>query len=159
MQHPNVQTPLVIPFTQEAFAKLQADFDRFTIERAAVMERLQIAREQGDLSENGAYKYAKFELGNLNRRLAQLRHLLEHGKVVQKPTAPTTVQFGCTVTLQNGNKTQTYLLVSEHESNPLEGKLSQESPLGQALLGKSVGQTATVTTPRQETTYTILEIS
>ena len=74
-----------IPFTLEAYQQLQADFDRLSQDRKDVMVRLQTAREMGDLSENGAYIYAKFELGSINRQLAQLRHLLKNGKVVEKP--------------------------------------------------------------------------
>src|SRR5688572_15568331 len=147
-----------IPFTEEAYEKLQQEFDRLTEERAQVMIRLQTAREMGDLSENGAYKYAKIELGNINHHLRELKQLLQQGKVIAKPKNPQTVQFGCTVTLVQGKRTISYTVVSQHESNPSEGKLSIESPIGQALMGKKKGETVTVHAPAGEIKYTISEI-
>jgi transcription elongation factor GreA len=149
-----------IPFTREAYEKLQSDFDRLTAERAEVMVRLQTAREMGDLSENGAYHYAKFELGSINRQLARLKHLLENGEVIEKKAESNSVEFGCSVTLQNeAGKEITYTIVSLHESDLLQRKLSTESPLGQALLGKKVGEKVTVQTPTGEVVYTVKKIT
>jgi transcription elongation factor GreA len=147
-----------IPFTADAYQKLQAEYDRLTTEREQLLVRLQTAREMGDLSENGAYKYAKIELGNVNRRLRELKHLLQHGHVVQKQANPQTVQFGCTVTLQQGKRTVSYMIVSQHESNPQQGKLSTDSPIGQALFGKKKGDTVTVNAPAGLLEYTIIDI-
>jgi len=147
-----------IPFTAEAYENLQKEFDRLTNERKEVMIRLQTAREMGDLSENGAYIYAKFELGSLNRQLAQTRHLLKNGFVVKK-TLGNTVQFGCSVTVTSNKKEITFLIVSMHESNLAEHKLSTESPIGSALLGKKVGDTVKVQVPNGEVQYTILKIA
>ncbi len=147
-----------IPFTADAFQKLKNDLDRLNITRKEVMIRLQTAREMGDLSENGAYIYAKFELGSLNRQLAQVRHLLKHGFVVKKSNG-NTVDFGCSVTVENQRgKEITYLIVSMHESNLAERKLSIESPIGSALLGKKVGDKVTVEVPSGEVTYIIKKI-
>jgi transcription elongation factor GreA len=146
-----------IPFTLEAYQKLKDELVRLNKERKEVMIRLQVAREMGDLSENGAYIYAKFELGSLSRQLTDVRHLLKHGQVVQKSNG-TTVDFGCTVTLSLKGKPITYLIVSMHESNLLEHKLSIESPLGSAILGKKVGEIVKVSTPKGESEYTILKI-
>jgi transcription elongation factor GreA len=150
-----------IPFTGSAYQKLQLDFDRLTQERKEVMIRLQTAREMGDLSENGAYIYAKQELGSVNRQLAQLRHLLQNGVVVEKKNNTDTVEFGCTVTLKNNNpnaKEISYTIVSMHESNLAERKLSTDSPIGKAIMGKKVGDVITVTIPSGEVQYTIIEI-
>lgn len=147
-----------IPFTADAYQKLQSEFDRLSEEREQLLVRLQTAREMGDLSENGAYKYAKIELGNVNRRLRELKHLLQHGHVVQKQANPETVQFGCTVTLRQGKRTLTYMIVSQHESNPQQGKLSTDSPIGQALFGKKKGDTVTVNAPAGLLEYMITEI-
>lgn len=148
-----------IPFTAEAYQKLRADFERLSTERKAVMVRLQTAREMGDLSENGAYIYAKMELGTISRQLAQLKHLLHYGKVIQKQTTQGVVQFGSTVTLQHGSRKVVYMLVSMYESNLTEHKLSMDSPLGQAMLGRNIGDEVIVKTPTAEVTYTILEIA
>ncbi len=148
-----------IPFTLEAYQQLQADFDRLSKDRKDVMVRLQTAREMGDLSENGAYIYAKFELGSINRQLAQLRHLLKNGKVVEKPADSSVVGFGSSVTLAINKKETTYTLVSMHESNLANHKLSIESPIGSAILGKKVGETVLVEVPNGSVAYTIIKIS
>jgi transcription elongation factor GreA len=155
---PAPQLPPRIPFTHEAYEKLQQDFDRLTEERKEIMIRLKTAREMGDLSENGAYIYAKFELGSVGRQLRELRHLLDNGDVIQKKAGSSTVQFGCSVTVRKEHEEITYQMVSMHESNLLAKKLSIESPLGKALLDKKVGDTVSVETPRGNTTYTILKI-
>jgi transcription elongation factor GreA len=148
-----------IPFTADAYRKLQEDQEKLLTERTAVMGRLQTAREMGDLSENGAYQYAKFELGSLNRQLRQIEHYLEYGEVVAKSDNTDTAEFGTTVTLAQGEKEITYLLVSLHESNPKEGKLSLESPIGQAIKGKKVGDVVKVTVPAGVIEYTIRKIA
>ncbi len=148
-----------IPFTPEAYQQLQDNFDRLTNERKEVMIRLQTAREMGDLSENGAYIYAKFELGSITRQLSQLRHLLKNGVVVQKSLDNDKVVFGCTVTLTNGKKELTFTLVSMHESDLANHKLSIESPIGTAILGKKVDDTAQVETPNGKIEYKIVKIA
>ncbi len=151
--------PPKIPFTQAAYDKIKQDHEKLTTERAAVMIRLQTAREMGDLSENGAYKYAKIELGTINRQLRQLEHYLEHGEVITKSANADTAEFGTTVTLAQGEKQVTYMLVSLHESNPKEGKLSLESPIGQAVKGKKVGDVVNVKVPAGIIEYTIMKIA
>ncbi|MBW7944204.1 transcription elongation factor GreA [Patescibacteria group bacterium] len=148
-----------IPLTAEFYQQLKTKLAQLTKERAEVMKRLQAAREMGDLSENGAYKYAKFELGSIGRQLQQLRFLLEHGRVVEKPVNPSAVSFGCVVTVATPQKTLTYQLVSQYESNPKEGKLSMESPIGAALMGKKVGDSVTVEIPTGSVQYTVTRIS
>ena len=147
-----------IPFTPQAYKQLQQDRFRLKTERVEVMQRLKTAREMGDLSENGAYKYAKFELGSIGRQLRRINHLLSEGVVVQSQQH-TSVQFGSQVTLKGPKGTQTVLIVSEHESNPREQKLAMTSPIGAAIMGKSAGDSATVTTPRGAVQYTILMIT
>ena len=155
---PSRPEPDPIPFTAEAYAELEQKFEQLTQERKEVMARLQVAREMGDLSENGAYQYAKFELGSIGRQLSRLRYLLKYGYVVTKNTGSSVVEFGSTVTLTDGKKDVTYLIVSQHESNPKERKLSLESPIGQALINKKVGDKVEITIPAGTITYTILEI-
>lgn len=149
----------IIPLTADFHLQLQTKFNQLTKERAEVMKRLQTAREMGDLSENGAYKYAKFELGSIGRQLQQLKFLLDNGQVVPKPITVTTVSFGCTVTVSSAGKKTPYMLVSQYESNPKEGKLSMESPIGAALMGKKVGDEVTVNIPSGTVHYVIELIS
>ncbi|MDA1079976.1 MAG: GreA/GreB family elongation factor, partial [bacterium] len=120
--------------------------------------RLKTAREMGDLSENGAYKYAKFELGSIGRQLRRINHLLNESVVVTSQQH-STVQFGSQVTLKGPKGTQTVLIVSEHESNPREHKLAMTSPIGAVIMDKVAGDTVTVTTPRGEVQYSIVALA
>jgi len=146
-----------IPFTPQAYKQLQLDRARLKKERVAVMGRLKTAREMGDLSENGAYKYAKFELGSIGRQLRRINHLLAEGVVVQRQQS-TTVQFGSSITLKGPKNTHTYLIVSEHESDPKQHKLAMTSPIGAAIMDKKAGETVTVVTPRGEAQYKIVAV-
>lgn len=151
--------PKKIPFTRAAFEDMQRKWQELHTERKAVMVRLQAAREMGDLSENGAYHYAKFELGSINRQIRELRPLLENGEIVDKKSGSEVIEFGSQVTLKSGTKTVTYTLVSLHESNPAQGKLSFESPLGQSLVGKKVGEEVEVKAPGGTTTFSIEKVA
>lgn len=150
--------PQPIPFTREAFKKLQKKFDQLTSGRQDILTRLQSAREMGDLSENGAYQYAKFELRNTDRELRRLTHLLRYGVVIESKKDGT-VDFGCQVTLQSSNGQRTFTLVSGHESDPVTQKLSFNSPIGQAVMGKKVGDKVVVTAPAGKITYTIVAVN
>jgi transcription elongation factor GreA len=147
-----------IPFTRAAYEKMQQDHARLTKELGEVMERLQTAREMGDLSENGAYQYAKFEMGSIRRQLNQLNHLLDTGEIVTATSHQGKVGFGSQVTLKQDTKEVTYTLVSMHESSLKEKKLSIESPLGKSLMGKQVGDTVVVIAPAGEMQYLITSV-
>lgn len=151
-------TPQIIPFTAEAYQQLKDELARITKLREEVLQRLQVAREQGDLSENGAYKYAKMELGNIARETRRLKYLLSFGKVQQVQKDTGIINFGNTVTIQNQEKELTFMLVSKHESNPAENKLSTDSPIGQAVQGKKVGDVVTVHLPKGKIQYTIMNV-
>lgn len=152
------QTIPAIPFTKNAYEQIEKEYKKLKKERAEVMERLKTAREMGDLSENGAYKYAKFELGNIARQLRSLNHLLTNGVIIEKKGTPTTVNFGSTVTVTDGKQEMTFFMVSAHESDISKQKLSMDSPLGAGLMGKSVGDTTTVSAPSGQLTYTIVSL-
>ena len=119
--------------------------------------RLQAAREQGDLSENGAYTAAKFELGATDRQLRQLGYLLKYG-VVTSSLHSGKVGFGNTVTLGKEGKTLTFMLVSGFESNPAAGKLSEQSPFGRAVINRQVGETVVVKAPAGESIWKIVKV-
>lgn len=146
-----------IPFTPAKYEAMIEERRLILIEREAVMGRLKIAREMGDLSENGAYKYAKFELGNIGRKLRELNYLIENGEPVKK-ARHTTAQFGATVTLNDGERELTFLVVSEFESDPSKGMLSMKSPIGVAILGKKIGDSVDVVLPNGVKTYTVQSI-
>lgn len=147
-----------IPFTKDAYEKIQKEFDRLTELRKEVIIRLQIAREQGDLSENGAYKYAKFELGDIGRKLRDLSYQLKHGVITNKSANSESIDFGAEITLKNSDREMTFMLVSEYESDPLKNKLSTKSPIGQAVIGKKKGDQITVQTPGGVVEWEIVEV-
>lgn len=146
-----------IPLTKAAFEEAQSKYETLTKLRSEVMERLKIAREMGDLSENGAYKYAKFELGDIGRQLRKIKHLLDNGYILDIKTSEH-IDFGSRVSISHNNIIEEYLLVTQHESNPLQNKLSIESPIGEALIGKKAGEIVVVETPSGSVTYTIVAV-
>ena len=112
----------------------------------------------GDLSENGAYRYAKFELGSLGRQLRELRFKLKNGYVpiIKSGRNPAdAIDFGSTVTVRDGENFLTFLLVSQYESDPAQNKLSTESPIGRAVVGKRVGDVVKVKLPAGEREFEI----
>lgn len=147
-----------IPFTPAKYQTMIEERQTLLTEREAVMGRLKLAREMGDLSENGAYRYAKFELGNIGRKLRELNYLIENGEAVP-PGKHTTAQFGANVTLSDGEHKLTFLVVSEYESDPSKGMLSMKSPIGVAILGRKVGEKVDVAVPTGIKTYTIQSIT
>lgn len=147
-----------IPLTQAAFDKYKADIARLMAEKKELQKRVNIAREMGDLSENGAYKYAKIELGSVNKQLRDIHQLLDEAVITAPKANSNIVEFGSKVNISDGNTQETYTIVSMYESDLSKKLLSQESPIGAALLGKKKGDTVQVTTPAGTTTYTILSI-
>ncbi|MEO8581100.1 MAG: GreA/GreB family elongation factor [Patescibacteria group bacterium] len=146
-----------IPFTADAYAKMQAEYRELLKEQDELVVRVNTARLMGDLSENGAYKYGKIELGNVRHRLRDLKHLITHGEVVTASKSGF-ISFGSTITLQNAAKKMTFTLVSEFESDPAQGKLSDSSPIGQAVKGKKIGDSVVVVTPNGEMMYEIASV-
>jgi transcription elongation factor GreA len=150
--------PDPIFFTKEGLATIQAEFDRLTTLRPQILVRLQAAREMGDLSENGAYHAAKFELGSTDRQLRDLTFKLRYGQIYESK-ATDRVDFGHTVTLMVNGQVVKYRFVSKYESDPQKHKLSVDSPIGQALMGKKVGESAKVVTPNGEISYQVVKIT
>lgn len=139
-----MQQPKPIPFTAAGLAKLPAELEKLQKYREEVLVRLQRAREMGDLSENGAYKTARFELSDTDRNIRRLQHLLKYGVVVAAP-ADGSIGVGSRVTLvKEDGGTVSYEIVGTYEADPLQGKISLESPMGVALVGKKAGETVTV---------------
>lgn len=159
MQRTMHHTVVRIPFTREAYEKMQVEQATLQKELGEVKIRLQAAREMGDLSENGAYHYAKFELGRIYRELKRLGNLLKVGQIIERSSASENIQFGSTVTLKRDDEETQYIMVSLHESDPKEHKLSIESPLGKALLGKYVNDEVDVETPGGTKHYLITKIA
>lgn len=130
----------VILFTQTGYAELADKLAKLRLKREEVLPRLVRAREMGDLSENGAYKAARFELSDTDRAIRQVERLIKYGRAVA-PKADGTVGIGNKATLKKADgKVVTYEIVGTYEADPLRGKISIESPVGQELLGKKTGE-------------------
>lgn len=152
-----IKKPLPIPFTKKGYENMQVRQAELQDRREVVLVSLQRAREMGDLSENGAYTAARFELGNTDRELKRLEFMLKYGQVVQS-SGTDKIGFGNKVTVEVGGKEYTYTLVGTQESDPKLGKISLESPIGMALLGKKVGETALVMMPDRTIEYLVKRI-
>jgi len=149
--------PEKIPLSKEAIDEKKSNLNRLVSLRKEVMGRLIVAREMGDLSENGAYTAAKHELGNIGRQLRQIRYVLANAytpDVIKEDIAG----FGKIVTLKNNKTSLTFTLVGQYESSVDENKYSLESPIGKAVVGKMVGDEVTVISPRGEIKYLIESI-
>lgn len=141
-----------IIFTEQGYSQLKEKLETLLVKRERVLIELQRAREQGDLSENGAYKAARFELGDTDRAIRTLQNHIKYGKVLQTPINGT-IGVGSKVKLRRGDgKEFNYVIVGTFEADPMNGKISIESPMGKKLIGKRVdevievnGQTYTVT--------------
>jgi transcription elongation factor GreA len=132
-----------------------------TVRREDVAERIRQAREFGDISENSEYDDAKNEQALLEGRIALLQEKLRHARVVKDSEIETDkVSIGSTVTLRDkqGGETRTYTLVGSAEADPTNARLSNESPVGQAIMGKRVGDKVTVSIPVGAVNYEIISI-
>ncbi|MBI4057959.1 transcription elongation factor GreA [Candidatus Microgenomates bacterium] len=145
-------------FTPEGLAELQKEYDELISEkRPRLVERLTNARNMGDLSENNDYITAKEELEFLDGRIDELEQIL-NGAVIIKKKAKSTIDLGAKVTLSVNGKKHIFHIVGEWEADPQEQKISHESPLGRALLGKKVGEIVEVEAPVGKISYKILDI-
>ena len=146
--------------TKEGVQELEAELKELIAERGPVAEKIKTAREFGDLSENAEYQSARQEQERLEARIAEVEHILANVEIIQKPKGDSKVQLGSTVTLKGeGAKAKTFQVVGTVEADPLNGKISDESPIGKALLGKKLGEEVEIVTPVDTSTYTITEIA
>ena len=129
--------------------------------RKEVSQKIKEAREQGDLSENAEYDAAKDEQRDIEARIEELEKILKNAEVVVEEEADLDkVSIGCSVKILDCEFEEEleYKIVGSTEANSLKGKISNESPVGKALLGKQVGDTVTVETPAGEFSYKVLSI-
>lgn len=144
--------------TQEGIDELQRELDELIAQRSVIADKIKTAREFGDLSENAEYQTARLEQERLEARISEVEHILQNVEVIKKPKGDSKVQLGSTVTLKNG-ATKTFQVVGTVEADPLNGKISDESPIGQALLGKKLGDEVEIKTPAETTSYKITQIA
>lgn len=152
-----MKQPDPVPFTKVGYEQLSQRQTELLLKREEVLIALQRAREMGDLSENGAYTAARFELGNVDRELKRLEYHIKYGQVMAA-TSFDKVGFGNIVTVEIGGKEYTYTLVGTQESDPKKAMISLESPIGIALMGKRVGEKAVVVMPDRQIEYLVKKI-
>lgn len=144
--------------TQEGVDELNTELVNLVSQRPEVAEKIKIAREFGDLSENAEYQTARQEQEKLEARVSEIEYILNNVVLITKPKGDSTVQLGSVVTLKNGT-TKQFQVVGTVEADPLNGKISDESPIGQALIGKKLGDEVEIKTPSEVSTYKITEIA
>ncbi len=151
-----------VPMTIEGYKTLEEELHRLkSVERPRIIQQISDAREHGDLSENAEYHAAKEAQGMNEAKVAELEDKISRAEVIDvSKLSGDTVKFGATVTLEDedsGEKVK-YKIVGDAEANVRDGKVSISSPIARALIGKSKGDSAEVTTPKGSRSYEILKI-
>lgn len=144
--------------TTDGRKELETELEELKGRRGEIAEKIAEARDYGDLSENAEYDAAREEQGLVETRIAEIEDILNNAEII-KAGAKNTVGLGSTVELKTGKKTLTYHVVGPVEADPVEGKISNESPIGVALMNKSVNDTVSVETPKGAITYEITRVS
>ncbi len=146
--------------TAEGLAKVKNELKELkTIKRKEIALRIQEAKELGDLSENAEYAEAKTEQAFIEGRIIELENTLKNAVVISESSNTDKVRVGSSMKVKVGQQETNFTIVGSNEANPSQGLISNESPLGQALLGHKVGDEVEVTIPAGVVTYKILSIS
>ena len=148
--------------TREGRAKLEAELEELTtVERKHVAERIASAKELGDISESGEYEDAKKSQALLEGRIRDIKHILSRAETIdEEHHGNGEVRVGCSVTvrLDDEDEEETWMIVGSAEANPRAGRISNESPIGSAILGKRSRQKVTVQTPSGVMKLTIVKV-
>jgi transcription elongation factor GreA len=145
--------------TSEGIKELEAEMASLIAERGPIAERIKLAREFGDLSENAEYSSARQEQGRCEARISEIDHILKNVEVITSPKHKDVVELGNTVGLKGNGENKSFTIVGSVEADPLSGKISDESPIGKALIGKKLGDDVEIVTPSSTTEYKISSIS
>ncbi|MEG0472096.1 MAG: transcription elongation factor GreA [Solibacillus sp.] len=153
------------PMTNEGKQKLEAELESLkTVKRPEVVERIKVARSFGDLSENSEYDSAKEEQGFVEGRISAIEHMLRNAVIITEDGTSTAVSLGKTVTFdelikgKRANFEESYIIVGSAEADPMEGKISNDSPIAKALMGHQVDDVVKLVTPGGEMEVVILEV-
>ena len=144
--------------TEKGKTDLENELAELKGRRGDIADKIAAARDFGDLSENAEYDAAREEQGLVETRIAEIEDILQNAELIQV-SGSSHVVLGNTVTLQSAEKTVSYTVVGPVEADPLEGKISNESPIGQVLIGKVVGDEVVISTPKGEVSYIIADIA
>lgn len=144
--------------TKEGVEALETELKNLVAKRAVIAESIKSARELGDLSENAEYQSAKAEQERNETRISEIQSILQNVEIINKPRG-SKVQLGSRVKLKSNGKTKEFQVVGTVEADPLSGKISDESPIGRALIDQKVGDQVEIKTPAETATYKIVSIS
>ncbi len=144
----------------QKLAQLEAELKALTEKKIpSLAQRIDEARQLGDLAENAEYHAAREEMAWTQSRAKELESILAHAELITPTAHSHAIGIGSSIVVQAGEKKKTYTIVGAQEADPLQGKISNESPLGAAFLGKRNGEAVGVETPSGRQEYTILEIT
>ena len=149
--------------TAEGLQKLEEELaQRKSVIREEILERIKEARAQGDLSENSEYDQAKEDQGKNESRIVELEQMIKTAVIIDTSASSKEgkVSLGCTVVLKDmeTDEEETYTLVGTTEADPFDNKISNESPVGKAVIGKKIGDVVVAVTPAGELSYKMLEV-
>jgi transcription elongation factor GreA len=145
--------------TQAGVNELKIEVEALIAKRTGIADAIKTARELGDLAENAEYQSARAEQDRHETRISEIENILQNVEIIKKPRGDSKVQLGSVVKLKGqGGKAKDFQVVGTVEADPLNGKISDESPIGQALIGQKVGETVEIATPTDTTTYKIVSI-
>jgi transcription elongation factor GreA len=143
--------------TNQGKRELEVELINLKSHRSEIAEKIAEARDFGDLSENAEYDVAREEQGLIETRISEIETILSNANIIKNGNR-SKIALGNRVELQNGKKRFVYTIVGPVEADPLEGKISNESPIGSAIFGKKVGDKATIETSKGKIAYEIISI-
>ena len=144
--------------TQAGVKELEVELAALNAKRSDIADAIKTARELGDLTENAEYQSARAEQDRNETRIAEIENILQNVEIIKKPRSARQVQLGSLVKLRNDGKTKEFQVVGTVEADPLSGKISDESPIGQALIGQKVGDKVEIKASAEIVTYKIISI-
>lgn len=150
-----------LKLTREGKARLEEELRQLREERIKELsERIQAANEEGDISDNSEFEELKEEYYYAEDRVREIQHILSRAVLLEEGSQDGTIDLGSRITVQadDDDEPENWMLVNEEESQAVEGRISDESPVGIALLGKKSGDTITIKTPGGEINYKIIDV-
>lgn len=158
-QNINVMQPVRVHLTQEGYSEIEAEIQKLKTKEPAAVDRVTKAREFGDLTENSEYHAAREDLAMIQGRLEELESLLARAVIIKKTRSNGSVALGSKVTVRANGADITYILVGEYEADPGKKRISTDSPLGKALMGRKVKEKVEFEAPVGKVIYTIKSIN
>lgn len=146
--------------TKEGLEKLKAELHELkTVKRKEISDRIQDAKELGDLSENAEYAEAKEQQSFIEGRIAELDAILKNAEIIEENAGGEVVQVGSQIEVESEGMKMSYAIVGSNEADPAKGLISNESPLGEGFLGKKVGDSLEIEVPKGKMRFRIMKIN